>query len=64
MKHLDAMQEHLVAIEDLRDHFSAYQYSYCKLVAELARRKQYKDTIAKFVQSVASQLTVMVEGIL
>lgn len=56
------MQQHLASIEHLRIHYTEYQYSYCKLVEELARRKQYKEAATKIVQGMASQLTAMVEG--
>lgn len=49
-------------IEDLHTRYTQYQYSYCKLVEELARRREYAVAAAKIVKSMTLQLEALTEG--
>lgn len=56
------MHTDLGVIEDLHSRYTSYQYSYCKLVVELARRRRYAEAAAKIVQTMTAQLEAMSEG--
>lgn len=49
-------------IEDLHTRYTVYQYSYCKLVVELARRAEYAEAASKIVRSMMSQLEALTDG--
>lgn len=59
---LSLLHTHLGTIEELHSRYTLYQYSYCKLVIELARRAQYAEAASKIVQGMMSQLDAMTEG--
>lgn len=61
---LSAMHIDLTVIEDLHNRYTSYQYSYCKLVMELARRRRYSEAAVKIVQTMTAQLDAMTEGTL
>jgi len=52
----------LGVIEDLHARYTMYQYSYCKLVLELARRREYAEAASKIVQSMMLQLEALADG--
>ncbi|KIP04383.1 hypothetical protein PHLGIDRAFT_195388 [Phlebiopsis gigantea 11061_1 CR5-6] len=58
---LSLMHTDLGVIEDLHSRYTSYQYSYCKLVVELARRRRYAEAAAKIVQTMSDQLDAMAE---
>ena len=49
-------------MEELYHRYTSYQYSYNKLVIELARRQQYCEAAKKIVDGMRSQLEAMTEG--
>ena len=51
-----------MTIEELYHRYTSYQYSYCKLVIELGRRRQYKEAAQKIVEGMMAQLDAMTEG--
>lgn len=59
---LSLMHTDLTVIEDLQNRYTSYQYSYCKLVVELARRRRYAEAAARIVQTMTDQLDAMSEG--
>ncbi|KAH8100023.1 autophagy protein Apg17-domain-containing protein [Cristinia sonorae] len=61
MEHIADMHTSLGTIEDLHSRFTSYEYSYCKLLLELGRRRQYKEAAEKVVEGMLAQLEAMVE---
>ena len=59
---LSLMHTDLGVIEDLHIRYTSYQYSYCKLVVDLARRRRYVEGAAKIVQTMTAQLDAMAGG--
>ncbi|KAI0951131.1 hypothetical protein AcW1_008249 [Taiwanofungus camphoratus] len=59
--HLTLLHHHLITIEDLHHRFTSYQYSYSKLLLELARRRQYRDAAENIVKGMITQLEAMAE---
>ena len=62
IEQLSLLDENLVSVEELHTRYTRYQYSYCKLVIELARRKQYAEAAGKIVETMTAQLNALVEG--
>ncbi|OBZ72535.1 Autophagy-related protein 17 [Grifola frondosa] len=60
-EHLVVLHHHLVTIDDLHHRFTSYQYSYNRLVLELARRRQYREAAQKIVEGMLAQLDAMTE---
>lgn len=58
---LAILHSDLGVIEELHARYAAYQYSYCKLVVELARRREYAEAASKIVQSMTSQLEALTD---
>ncbi|GJE96586.1 autophagy-related protein 17 [Phanerochaete sordida] len=58
---LASLHTDLGMIEDLHTRYTQYQYSYCKLVEELARRREYAVAAAKIVKSMTLQLEALTE---
>lgn len=59
---LGNIQQTLSTIEDLYHRYTSYQYSYCKLVVELSRRRRYAETAARFVRDMTSKLQDMIDS--
>ncbi|EKM58196.1 uncharacterized protein PHACADRAFT_116910 [Phanerochaete carnosa HHB-10118-sp] len=59
--HLALLHTNLGVIDDLHARYTMYQYSYCKLVVELARRREYAEAAAKIVQSMTLQLEALTD---
>ncbi|KAI0783551.1 autophagy protein Apg17-domain-containing protein [Abortiporus biennis] len=60
-EHLTMLYVNLSAIEDLYERFKMFQYSYSKLLIEMARRRQYKEAAQKIVEGMMNQLEAMTE---
>ncbi|PCH42280.1 hypothetical protein WOLCODRAFT_152309 [Wolfiporia cocos MD-104 SS10] len=60
-EHLTLLHQHLAAVEDLHHRFASYQYSYNKLLLELARRRQYSDGVQQIVKGMVAQLDALTQ---
>ncbi|KAH9945266.1 autophagy protein Apg17-domain-containing protein [Epithele typhae] len=58
---LSYMHAQLQQIESLHHKYTSYQYSYSKLVLELADRQQYREEIQRRVSEMAAELDARVE---
>ncbi|CCL98175.1 uncharacterized protein FIBRA_00169 [Fibroporia radiculosa] len=61
IEHLTLLHQHLIPIEELHHQFASYQYSYSKLLLELDRRRQYRETAENIVRGMVAQLNAMTE---
>ncbi|GBE87793.1 autophagy protein Apg17-domain-containing protein [Sparassis latifolia] len=60
-EHLAQLHHHLLSIDDLQHRFASYQYSYNKLLLELERRRQYRNSAEEIVKGMMAQLDAMTE---
>ncbi|KAF8127047.1 autophagy-related protein 17 [Boletus edulis] len=56
---LEVLQQRLLVVEDLHHRFVQYQSSFHKLLMEIARRRQYRESAEKVVEGMMAQLDVM-----
>ncbi|TFK40266.1 autophagy protein Apg17-domain-containing protein [Crucibulum laeve] len=60
-RELSALHERLRSLEELHEHFVAYQTAFSKLILEIARRRQYSEAVDNIVKGMMSQLEAMTE---
>ncbi|KAL0954870.1 hypothetical protein HGRIS_003802 [Hohenbuehelia grisea] len=56
---LIVLEHHLITLEHLCQQFLSYQTAFCKLILEMARRKQYGEAVENIVRGMLSQLDLM-----
>jgi len=59
---LSGLHQHLLTLEDLTHHFTAYRLSFNRLLVEIARRRHYKEAAENIVHGMIVQLQAMTEG--
>ncbi|KAK7033021.1 kinase activator, partial [Favolaschia claudopus] len=58
---LASLQQHLVTVEGLHQHYVLYRTAFNKLMLEIARRGQYREAAENIVRGMMSQLAAMTE---
>jgi len=61
VERMSHLQAHLMTLEDLHHKYTSYQFSYNKLLIELARRRQYREAAENIVRGMMAQLEAMTE---
>ncbi|KZT22417.1 hypothetical protein NEOLEDRAFT_1071676 [Neolentinus lepideus HHB14362 ss-1] len=61
VERMSHLQAHLMTLEDLNHKYTSYQFSYNKLLIELARRRQYREAAENIVRGMMAQLEAMTE---
>ncbi|KAI0649281.1 autophagy protein Apg17-domain-containing protein [Trametes meyenii] len=61
LDHISHLHLELSPLEELHHKYTSYQYAYNKLVLELARRRQYREAVQRFVANTMAELDTMVE---
>ncbi|KAI9568239.1 autophagy-related protein 17 [Boletus coccyginus] len=56
---LEALQQRLLVIQDLHHRFAQYRSSFGKLLIEIARRRQYRESTEKTVEGMMAELDAM-----
>lgn len=56
------LHDYLFTLENLQTRFTAYQFSYNKLLLEMGRRRQYQEAAERIVRGMVAQLDAMTEG--